>query len=240
MNSPTAVLRARGVVKSYRDTPALRGISMELQSGEVLAITGPSGSGKSTLLLCLSGVLRPEAGEVHYGHIRVDALSETERSGLRRSDFGMVFQFGQLVPELSVLDNVALPLLLNGARRREAQTAAKEWLDRFGVADLATKNPGQVSGGQQQRVATARAMVTEPKVLFADEPTGALDTLSGEQVLGEMIRVARQAHTAVVLVTHDATVAAYAEWEITVRDGVITSGHSTKPVATATTEGTLT
>lgn len=138
----------------------------------------------------------------------------------------MLFQFGQLVPELTAAENVALPLLLGGARRREALTAAEGWLDRFGVADLADKRPGQVSGGQQQRIAVARALVTEPRVLFADEPTGALDSLSGEQVLTQLVRVARQAGTTVVLVTHDAQVAAYAEREVVVRDGLVDEGSA--------------
>ncbi len=229
MTSPPVILTAHDVVMSYRATPALRGVSIQLHAGEVLAVTGPSGSGKSTLLLCLAGVLRPEAGEIYYGQTRVDTLSEADRARLRRGDFGLLFQFGQLVPELSAVENVALPLLLSGARRKEAHTAAREWLGRFGVAELAAQRPGQMSGGQQQRVAVARAMVTEPKVLFADEPTGALDTLSGEQVLAEMVRVAKEAQTAVVLVTHDATVAAYAAREIVVRDGIIEGADLADP-----------
>ncbi len=237
VTSPPVILTARSVVKSYRATPALRGVSVELRAGEVLAMTGPSGSGKSTLLLCLAGVLRPEAGEVHYGQMRVDTLSEADRARLRRGDFGLLFQFGQLVPELTAIENVALPLLLGGAHRKKAHTVAREWLGRFGVAHLGAQRPGQMSGGQQQRVAVARAMVTEPKVLFADEPTGALDTLSGEQVLGEIVRVVKDADTAVVLVTHDATIAAYAEREIVVRDGIIEGSSPARPLAQVATLG---
>jgi putative ABC transport system ATP-binding protein len=215
------IIETHAVVKSYGPTPALRGVSVAVDEGEIVAVTGPSGCGKSTLLHVMSGLLRPEAGGVGYRGVRIDTLSESRRSSLRRTDFGILFQFGQLVAELSARDNVALPLLLTGARRREAATAALSWLDRMGVADLAGKLPGEMSGGQQQRVALARALVTEPRVLFADEPTGALDTLTGEAVLGHLVRLARTQRTTVVLVTHDATVAAYADREIRLRDGMI-------------------
>ncbi len=216
-----AVLAARSLVKSYGNSPALRGVSLSADRGDVLAITGPSGSGKSTLLLCLAGILSPDAGEVRFGGARIDTESQARRSALRRREFGVLFQFGQVVPELTAQENVALPLLLSGVRRREAMTAARSWLDRFGVADLAKQRPPQMSGGQAQRVAVARAMVTEPEVLFADEPTGALDTLAGEQVLNQLIRVARDSGTTVLLVTHDAKVAAYADREIVIRDGMV-------------------
>lgn len=223
MTSPadSDVLAARSLVKSYGNSPALRGVSLSAARGDVLAITGPSGSGKSTLLLCLAGILRPDAGEVSFAARRIDTLGESARSALRRREFGVLFQFGQLVPELTAQENVALPLLLSGVRRREALTAARSWLDRFGVADLAEQRPPSMSGGQAQRVAVARALVTEPEVLFADEPTGALDTLAGEQVLGQLTRVAREAGTTVLLVTHDAKVAAYADREIVIRDGLL-------------------
>ncbi len=214
------ILQCRGLVRSYGPTQALRGVAMAVDEGEILAVTGPSGCGKSTLLHCLAGITRPDAGEVIYRDQRVDLLSEAGRARLRRTEFGVLFQFGQLVAELTAAENVALPLLLAGTGRREARTAALSWLDRLGVADLAEKRPGEVSGGQQQRVALGRALVTEPRVLYADEPTGALDTLAGEQVLGHMVRLAREQRTTVVLVTHDARVAAYADRELALRDGV--------------------
>ena len=215
------LLQARGVVKSYGQTPAVRGITLTVTEGEILAVTGPSGCGKSTLLHCLAGIMRPDAGEVIYREHRLDTWSEAARSRLRRSEFGVLFQFGQLVAELTAAENVALPLLLAGTGRREARTAALSWLDRLDVADLADSRPGEMSGGQQQRCALARALVTEPRVLFADEPTGALDTLSGEQVLGHLVRLAREQRTTVVLVTHDARVAGYADRELVLRDGLI-------------------
>ncbi len=213
------VLSGRALVKSYGSSQALRGVTLELRRGEILAVTGPSGSGKSTLLLCLAGVLRPDSGEVHFGGRRIDAESETARSALRRREFGVLFQFGQLIAEMTAAENVALPLLLAGARRRPAQAAARKWLARFGVEQLADQRPSEMSGGQSQRVAVARALVGEPAVLFADEPTGALDTLAGEAVMTELTRVARDAGTAVLLVTHDARVASYGDREIVVRDG---------------------
>ena len=214
------VLSGHSLVKSFGSSRALRGASVELRRGEILAVTGPSGSGKSTLLLCLAGVLTPDGGEVHYDGRRIDQESETVRSRLRRSEFGVLFQFGQLVAEMTAAENVALPLLLAGARRRDATSRAREWLGRFGVEEVADQLPGQMSGGQSQRVAVARALVTDPAVLFADEPTGALDTVAGERVMTELTRVARETATAVVLVTHDARVAAYGDREIVVRDGV--------------------
>jgi len=226
------VISARSVVKSYGNSPALRGVSLTAARGDVLAVTGPSGSGKSTLLSCLAGILRPDAGEVRFAGRRIDTDNEAARSALRRREFGVLFQFGQVVPELTAQENVALPLLLSGVRRREAMTAARSWLDRFGVADLADQRPPQMSGGQAQRVAVARAMVTEPEVLFADEPTGALDTLAGEQVLDQLMRVARDGGTTVLLVTHDAKVAAYADREIVIRDGMV-DGQSTSQATTS-------
>ncbi len=219
-------LAARSLVYSYDRTPALRGVSVELGRGELLAVTGPSGSGKSTLMLCLAGILRPDAGEVRLGDRVISTESESARSELRRSKIGVLFQFGQLVPELTAAENVALPLLLAGVKRKPAIAAATTWLDRFGVAEQAAHRPAEMSGGQGQRVAAARAMVTEPTVLFADEPTGALDLLAGEHVMTEIVRVAREAATSVVVITHDAKVAAYCDREIVVRDGMIDGAES--------------
>jgi len=217
----TVSLEARGLVRSYGAIPALRGVNLAIDEGEIVAVTGPSGCGKSTLLHCLAGILRPDAGEVVYRGRRIDTLSEAERSRLRRTELGVLFQFGQLVMELSAAENVALPLLLAGASRRRARATALSWLERLDVGQFADKLPGQLSGGQQQRIALARALVTEPRVLFADEPTGALDTLAGEQVLGHLVRLANEQGTTVVLVTHDPRVAGYAHREIALRDGEV-------------------
>ncbi|MET9301359.1 MULTISPECIES: ABC transporter ATP-binding protein [Micromonospora] len=212
-------LQARGVVRAYGHTPALRGVTLDVAEGEILAVTGPSGCGKSTLLHCLAGILRPDAGQVTWRGERIDTWPEAARSRLRRTEFGVLFQFGQLVAELTAAENVALPLLLAGTGRRAARTAALSWLDRLGVADVADVRPGEMSGGQQQRCALSRALVTEPRVIFADEPTGALDTLAGEQVLTQIVRLAREQRTTVVLVTHEPRIAAYADREVSLRDG---------------------
>jgi putative ABC transport system ATP-binding protein len=217
----TDLLYGRGIVRSYGRTTALRGATIGLAEGEIVAVTGPSGCGKSTLLLCLAGILRPDAGEVGYRGQRIDSWSESARARLRRGEFGVLFQFGQLVADLPAAENVALPLLLAGTRRRQARTAALSWLDRLGIGHLADARPGQLSGGEQQRTALARALVTEPRVLFADEPTGALDSLAGEQVLGQLVRLAREQRTTVLLVTHDARVAGYADREVVLRDGAV-------------------
>ena len=219
MSAP--LLTGTGITKSYGNTPALRGIDITVGEGEIVAVTGPSGCGKSTLLHCLAGILRADSGEIRYRDQDIGLWSETARSRLRRTDFGVLFQFGQLVPELTAAENVGLPLLLAGSGRRDARAAALRWLDRFGVAGMADKRPGAMSGGQQQRCAVARAMITQPRVVFADEPTGALDQLNGEQVLVAMVQAVREEGTAVVLVTHEAPIAAYADREIVLRDGVV-------------------
>ncbi|WP_432825214.1 ABC transporter ATP-binding protein [Dactylosporangium sp. CA-092794] len=215
----TAILRAEDLHKTFGATPALAGASMSVAAGEIVAVMGPSGSGKSTMLHCLAGIIRPDAGRVWYRGQELSALSDARRSALRRGEFGFVFQFGQLVPELTCLENVALPLRLDGTRRREAERRAREWLSRLEIDDVAGKRPGEVSGGQGQRVAVARALVTGARVVFADEPTGALDSLNGERVMRLFTAAARDSGAAVVLVTHEARVAAYSDREIVVRDG---------------------
>jgi putative ABC transport system ATP-binding protein len=218
---PTNLIEARDVVRSFGETPALRGANLAVAAGEIVAIMGPSGSGKSTLLHCLAGIYRPDSGEIWFDGERVDNWDEDRRTRLRRTAFGFVFQFGQLVPELSTADNVALPLLLNRVSRREAYTRAVSWLARLGLEGLEGRRSGELSGGQAQRVAIARALVTRPKVVFADEPTGSLDSLSGEQVMDLLVDSARAEGTTVVIVTHDARVAAYADREAMVRDGIV-------------------
>jgi putative ABC transport system ATP-binding protein len=154
---------------------------------------------------------------------RIDTLGESERSALRRERFGFVFQFGQLVPELTAEENVALPLLLAGCRRAEALTRARPWFDRLDLHGLQGRRSGELSGGQQQRVALARGLVSQPEVLFADEPTGSLDSLTGERVMNLLTSAARAHGITVVLVTHEPRVAAYADREVMVRDGRVTA-----------------
>ena len=221
--SPLPILTARGVRKSFGLTEALRHVDLDVRTGEVLAIMGPSGSGKSTLLHCLAGVLPPDEGTVTYSGVAspVSEMSEEERSRLRLTEFGFVFQFGQLLPDLSAVDNVSLPLLLKGEKRGSAIRTARQWLDRLGLGDMGAKRPAELSGGQAQRVAIARALVNEPRVFFADEPTGSLDSLAAENVMTILLEVVREMATTVVIITHDARTAAYADREVIVRDGTI-------------------
>ena len=219
------LIEARDLSLSFGSTPALRGASLGVRPGEIVAVMGPSGSGKSTLLHCLAGILVPAQGQVWFGRERLDTLSDDRRSALRRDRFGFVFQSGQLVPELTAAENVALPLLLSGTRRGPAMTAARKWFGPLGLDGLERRRSGELSGGQAQRVALARGLVAGPEVLFADEPTGSLDSLTGELVMGLMTNSARAEGTTVVLVTHEPRVAAYADREVIVRDGKVTSAE---------------
>jgi putative ABC transport system ATP-binding protein len=220
---PGAIIEARGVVKSFGQTPALRGTTISAAQGEILAVMGPSGSGKSTLLHCLAGILVPDGGEVWFAGSRLDTRSGAERSVLRRDRFGFVFQSGQLVPELTAEENVALPLLWSGARRGPALAQARTWLGRLGLDGLERRRSGELSGGQAQRVALARGLVARPDIIFADEPTGSLDSVAGEHVMNLLTDAARQEGTTVILVTHEARVAAYASRQVIVRDGTVST-----------------
>jgi len=218
MTAAEPVLAGEGLHKTYGRTPALQGASIVVGPGEVVAVTGPSGSGKSTLLQCLAGLVLPDAGRVILDGQPLPARTQS-RTLLRRRTIGIVLQFGQLVPELTALENVALPLLLERFDRSAAAERAAAWLDRLDVPDVADARPRDMSGGQAQRVAIARALVTSPRVVLADEPTGALDTVSGERALGELVSATRESGAALVLVTHDNRVAAVAEREVVLVDG---------------------
>ena len=217
------IIEGRDLVLSFGETPALRGASICVKRGEIVAVMGPSGSGKSTLLHCLAGILVPDSGEVYFGRQRLDTVREAERSRVRRDRFGFVFQFGQLVPELTAEENVALPLLLGGTHRDKALQEARGWFERLDLEGMERHRTGEMSGGQSQRVALARGLVAHPDVLFADEPTGSLDSLNGEMVMGLLTRAAREQGSTVLLVTHEPRVAAYADREVIVRDGRVTS-----------------
>jgi putative ABC transport system ATP-binding protein len=217
--SEDVVLRGTGLEHSYGAEHVLHGVDLAVRAGEVVALMGPSGSGKSTLLHLLGGLLAPVAGRVELLGRRIDRLSDRERSRVRLEHLGFVFQFGDLVPELTVVENVELPLRLLGTKGRKARGTALVMLDRLGVADLADRRLDEVSGGQAQRVAVARALVHRPAVVLADEPTGALDSLAGETVLEALVGAARDTGTAVVIVTHEATVASWAGRDVQLRDG---------------------
>lgn len=215
----SALLTGRDLRLSFGSTAALAGVDIEVAAGEVLAVMGPSGAGKSTLLYVLAGILTPGAGEVCFDGEQVSAWSDRRRASLRLRRYGFVFQFGDLIPELTLADNVALPLELTGVRRAEALSTARDVLTALGIADAAARRAGEVAGGQLQRAAVARALAHRPAVLFADEPTGALDSVTGELVLEQLVAHAKQNGSAVVLVTHEARVAAYADREVILRDG---------------------
>jgi putative ABC transport system ATP-binding protein len=213
------LLEGRDLELRFGPTTALAGASLSVAAGEVVAVLGASGSGKSTLLHCLAGVLRPDRGEVLLNGERLDVLPDARRSDLRLRRFGFIPQFGDLVPELTLVENVELPLRLTGVGRRPARARALAALADLGIAELAGRRAGEASGGQVQRAAVARALVHRPAVVFADEPTGALDTTTGEKVLAALVALSREAGSAVLIVTHEAQVAAHADRDVLLRDG---------------------
>jgi putative ABC transport system ATP-binding protein len=214
-----SVLSGAGLEKSYGRTTVLHEASLEVDRGESVAVMGPSGSGKSTLLYCLSGVVTPDRGNVVFDGVRVNALSDARRAELRRSDFGFVFQFPGLLPELSADENVALPLMLAGVRRPDAVTRARGLFPALGLEGLERRRPGELSGGQAQRVGIARALILEPAVVFADEPTGALDTETGDGVMSLLVSTVLDRRSALVVVTHDERVAKRCDRIVRVVDG---------------------
>lgn len=206
---------------AFGATPALRGAGLTVAVGEVVALMGPSGSGKSTLLHCLAGILRPDRGSVRVAGRTLGTLSERERSQLRLRHMGFVFQSSDLVPELTLAENVALPLQLLGVRHHEAHQRARDALAAVGLDAEGERRTGAVSGGEAQRAAVARALVHEPAIVFADEPTGALDTVSGERTLDLLLAAANDRGCSVLLVTHDHRVSAHADRLLVIRDGVV-------------------
>lgn len=216
-------LSCENITKDYGDGPVLNQVSLTVPAGESVAIMGPSGSGKSTLLHCLSGVLQPDEGQVRLGNSVINTLGDKRRSSLRLNKFGFVFQDGQLLPELTARENVALPLMLTGTPRSKALDAAEGILRRLGIGELVRRRPGQISGGQAQRVAIARALVGEPEVVFADEPTGALDQPTGHEVMQMLTAVTTKVGSTLVIVTHDPKVADWCSRIIEIRDGIVHS-----------------
>jgi putative ABC transport system ATP-binding protein len=218
------ILEARGLAKTYVgdgvEVLALGGVDLEVGAGEFVAVMGPSGCGKSTLLHLLGGLDRPTAGAITLAGRRVEKLSEAQWAVARRREVGFVFQFFNLVGNLTVAENVELPALLVGQKPAEARRRRTELLERLGVSAHTDAMPSQLSGGQQQRVALARALVNRPKVLLADEPTGNLDSTSAREVLALLREVQADGQT-LVLVTHNARVAASADRVVSLRDGLV-------------------
>jgi putative ABC transport system ATP-binding protein len=222
--APLAI-EAVDVARSYQldglTVDALRGVSLTVAPGEYAAIIGPSGSGKSTLMHLLGLLDRPTSGSIRVGGREATALSDSELAELRNRTIGFVFQAFQLLPRTTAVDNVALPLLYRGTGGRERRRRAVAALESVGLGHRLDHRPTQMSGGEQQRVAIARALVGEPTVLLADEPTGNLDTRTGEEIMATLDRLNAEHGVAVVLVTHDVDVASRARRQIHVRDGVI-------------------
>jgi putative ABC transport system ATP-binding protein len=221
----TAPVAVSNVTRVYQldgvTIPALRGVSLSVEPGDYIAIAGPSGSGKSTLMHLLGGLDRPTEGRLILGGRDVSAISAANLARLRNEVIGFVFQSFHLLPRTTALDNVGLPLIYRGMRRAQRRRRARETLDLVGLAHRVDHRPNQLSGGEQQRVAIARALVTGPSVLLADEPTGNLDSRSGEAVLSLLETLNAERGVAIVIVTHDATIAGRARRRIFMRDGVI-------------------
>ncbi|OKL51430.1 ABC transporter ATP-binding protein [Buchananella hordeovulneris] len=231
--APTShsLLATDNVSKSFGTVKALAGVSLTIAAGESVAIMGPSGSGKSTLLHCLSGVLLPDHGTVTFAGTALSALADKARSATRLREFGFVFQDGQLLPELPARENVALPLLLTGTRRRAALRHADELLASLGLGELRHRRPGDMSGGQAQRVAIARALAVSPQVIFADEPTGALDQATGHEMMQVLTATINRIGASLVMVTHDREVARWCSRLIEIRDGIVHTDQLVAEVA---------
>jgi putative ABC transport system ATP-binding protein len=200
---------------------ALNGINLRVRAGEFVAVMGPSGCGKSTLLHLCGGLDRPSGGTIMLDGQDLTALNDDKLSALRRQKIGFIFQFYNLIPVLSALENAALPLVLDGIKPAAANARAREWLERTGLADRLTHRPDQLSGGQQQRVAIARALAADPAVVLADEPTGNLDSRAGDEIAGLLRRIAKEWGRTVMMVTHDPRISAYADRIIFLKDGTI-------------------
>lgn len=223
------VLIAQDVHKSFRQghvtLEVLRGVNLAVARGERVAIVGASGSGKTTLLQILGGLDRPSGGTVLVDGEDIHALDELARGRLRNRAIGFVYQFHHLLPEFSALENVAMPLLVRRAPISEARARARALLERVGLADRLTHRPSQLSGGERQRAAVARALVTEPRIMLADEPTGNLDGANAEQVFALMLELNREHGTSLVVVTHDIRLATRMERVLTLDQGVVYEGQ---------------
>ena len=224
------IIKFEGVTKSYGSGEtvfALNGVDLDVAQGERVAVMGPSGSGKSTLLNLVCGLDTPTSGSVIFDGTDLADLSDDDRTRLRRQKIGMIFQTFNLLPTLSGVENVGLPLRLNGVRAGEAEKRARAMLERVGLTDLVENRPDEMSGGERQRVAIARALIFDPPILLADEPTGNLDSHTGDEILRLMDDLHNDLNTTILLVTHNEAAAAHCERQITLLDGEIVGDEST-------------
>jgi putative ABC transport system ATP-binding protein len=232
------MIELRGVSRSYGDgktVNALREVSLTIPRGERVAVMGPSGSGKSTLLNMVCGLDDPSGGQVLVDGVDIAALSDDARTRLRREKIGMIFQTFNLLPTLSALENVALPLRLQSISKREAEQKASEMLQRVGLAERSTHKPDQMSGGERQRTAIARALIFKPPILLADEPTGNLDSKTGEEILSLLDDLHREFNTTMLLVTHNEEAAWHCDKILRLRDGRIVKEELVEAKAQAAT-----
>ena len=222
------IIRFDNVTKRYESSDevvALDAVDLDISRGERVALMGPSGSGKSTLLNLISGLDEPTSGRIYFEDRPLDEMTDNELTLLRRKKIGLIFQTFNLLPTLSAIENVSLPLRLDGKRRRKADKRSTELLERVGLAERLTHRPDELSGGERQRIAIARALVFEPVVLLADEPTGNLDSQTGAEIIALLDNLHDEFGTTIVLVTHNDEAAAHCERKISMRDGRIVSGN---------------
>ncbi|MDE4543208.1 ABC transporter ATP-binding protein [Thermoanaerobacterium sp. R66] len=219
------ILKTEKIFKEYNVegnvTKVLNGIDLEINEGEFVSIMGPSGSGKSTLLYVLSGLEKPTSGSIFFKGEGLTLLNDDKLSKMRRREFGFIFQFYNLIPNLNVEENITLPLELEGINRKEYNSNIDKILEKVGLIEKKQNFPYQLSGGQQQRVAIARALIIDPKIIFADEPTGNLDSKAGEEILKLLYNLSKENNKTVLMVTHDNYAASFSDRIIKIKDGVI-------------------
>lgn len=215
------MIKARNIKKSYGSLVVLEDINLEINRGEIVAVVGPSGAGKTTLLQILGTLDMPDSGIVEYGDLEVTKLSDRRQSAFRNENIGFVFQFHQLLPEFSAVENVMLPALIAGKNRKEAERDAGNLLEIMGLSERGNHKPSELSGGERQRVAVARALINRPEVIFADEPTGSLDSKNREEIQRLFVELQKRFSQTFVIVTHDASLAEIADRVISMRDGKI-------------------